>query len=338
MATSDSPYFMGFLDTSSLKEVLLFKILKCYINPIFSLLGLATNGLSVVMICHSGLNRPSNILLFSLVVADSMSMLQTINIPQVLTYFDPQKSYPRLNGWQYSYGTSYFLYCLRCSIEFVSCWGCYVNSSIPVIITSERLCAIFWPLKFNKIFTNRSAVIGVAFCFVFWFPINVYDQAMFKFQFFNVSESVSMGVFATSEYLRQNIEVYKLMMSYVFEAISIWVPLSLVSVGCLVIGIKIKMTMSHRRALTASRAYTRWSPKTTRTLLATCLVFSVTRIAYSIIVYALELDFVHMNEHFIYYEVINFIYMINNSANFFVYVMFSNKFRVIFIDIFRKKM
>ncbi|KAK0042671.1 G-protein coupled receptor [Biomphalaria pfeifferi] len=322
--------FAEFYFTSSDNDRFFLLILKCYINPAISIFGLAANFLGMTILRSSGLNKASNVLLFGLALADSLAIFFTINVAEMLLFFDPTKKYPRLAGWQYDQNVSFILYLLRSAFYFVGDWGAYVNTTIPAIITCERLVAIFSPLHFKKYITAKFAVVSVVISFVFWIPLSAFFHYVTPFDYVRISNTTHMGIWKLSDYYINNSRVILIVNNYVFEIMSSWAPVCFVTVGCIAIWVKVKVTMKKRRNLGAADRCSNTSTRTTKTLLATCAFFASTHFLYSVLIYIFDPDFFIYQKQFIVYEIMHSIYLINNSSNFFVYVAFNKKLWLIF--------
>jgi Serpentine type 7TM GPCR chemoreceptor Srw len=316
--------FSYIFNTSTTTEIFSLWLLKCYINPIISILGLASNSLGIVILWQSGLQKAPNVLLLGLSLADSMAIFDSINIAETLYFFDPSKKYPNVHGWQYDKDTALTLYLLKHICHFLGDWGAYVNTTIPVLITCNRLAAIYFPLTFRKYTTRRFAVVGIVLSFVCWLPWSVFHHFLTTFDYVRISNDTLMGVFKVSEIYSNRAEVIDIFDAYIFESMSSWIPVALVLAGCLAIWIKIRLSGKKRKELTScSRRVA--STKTTRTLLASCMLFALTHILYSILIYIFNPDFVFFRRGYVVYEFMHLIYLCNNASNFFIYVTCNSK-------------
>ncbi|KAK0057055.1 G-protein coupled receptor, partial [Biomphalaria pfeifferi] len=244
--------FGEFFLWSSESERLLLMILKCYINPVISIVGLAANSLGMIILWRSGLDKTSNILLFGLTIADTCCMFFTINIAEMLLFFDPSKKFRNVAGWQYDRGTAFALYFLRSTFYFIGNWGAYVNTTIPAIITFERLAAIFLPLTFKKYITAKFAGVSVVASFLFWLPISLVYEDLTPFNYVPISNDSQIGIWTVSEYYSQRLDIIILMFNYIFDCMSSWIPVGFIGIGCLAIWVKVKITIKRRRLLQAS--------------------------------------------------------------------------------------
>ncbi|KAK0067947.1 G-protein coupled receptor [Biomphalaria pfeifferi] len=151
-------YYVCWFQTSSYEEYITYLGMMCYVNPAVSFVGLISNMISLAILRRSGLHKPSNILLFGLVIADSMCLSTTLNYGIILFYFGPNKPFSRLCGFQYVDSLNVYLAVTSIIMEFIGFWGQYVNTWIPILITLERLLAIFRPMTFKSIVTKRRTI------------------------------------------------------------------------------------------------------------------------------------------------------------------------------------
>ncbi|KAH9508679.1 hypothetical protein Btru_049625 [Bulinus truncatus] len=311
-------------------ELLLLQVVKCYVNPCLSVVGFCANMMSIAILRRSGLRKPSNILLFGLVIADTMVQFMTMNFAEILQYFGPNMQYPRLCGWQYGNDINYFLLVSAISYTFFSQWGQYVNTTIPVFITLERFLAVFMPLTFKKIVTTKTASFSVIVSFLIWLPWSLYLMTAAEVY---VQLSKVMFYFINAADVD---EVFNIFYVYVSDILSSWVPIALVVLGCVLIAVKVQITLQERQKLTSKKQEkVKWSSQTTRTLLTTCVVFSISHIIYSFINYFIP-NTPTVGLHLMY-EFMNMSLLINASSNFFVYIASNRKLYIIFKQIIHNR-
>ncbi|KAK0040131.1 G-protein coupled receptor [Biomphalaria pfeifferi] len=123
-------------EANSLAELLVIFSLQCFINPGLSIIGFITNMLSLAILHRSGIHKLSNILLFGLVIADSL--WTTMYFAMILNFFGPNKYFKMLCGFQYEETLNLFLAYSEEVLFFLGYWGRYVNTLIPIFITLER--------------------------------------------------------------------------------------------------------------------------------------------------------------------------------------------------------
>ncbi|KAK6958637.1 G-protein coupled receptor [Biomphalaria glabrata] len=304
-----------------------FFLLKCFVSPCLSGASLVLNILSLVIFVKSGLHKPTNIFLFALSFADTMSQALNLNFAQILRYFGPGKPFPYIITWQYPYTISYVLFVCEMLWNFVGYWGMYVQSSIPVLISAERILAVFWPLKFRQWVTCKSASVVVTLAYVFWLPWIITFQNNYTFWFLEI-QHYYFGTRADSRFLRDNLSLIVFFNVKFFQNLSSWVPVTLVLAGCVAIAVKVKLTLKKRQHLTASWDSKHWSMKTTRALTSVCLCFAITHTIYCVVVnlYIQEIENITFKSNLVG-EYLRVILSANKICNFVVYVWFNDKFQ-----------
>ncbi|KAH9508076.1 hypothetical protein Btru_052769 [Bulinus truncatus] len=296
-----------------------------------SFIGFVSNIVSLAILRRSGLHKPSNVLLLGMVVADNMCLMITMNYAAAIMNFGPDKAYPGLCGFQYSDTLNYFLIVSGEFFSFVGHWGRYASTSISVFITVERLLAIFKPMNFKSIVTVRNAFISVLFSYAFWLPWNLFLHCLDSFVGMRLQEGQQWVVVVWGDLFTNNQYFIEMFYYCVVEGFALWFPFFFVCLGSFALMIKIKIATRERRKLTASEEKKKTPSKTTRTLLTTCLVFSMTHVANCVLVYVIPNETViHqlLRKHLSY-----FMYVINASASLLIYVTTNKNFFNIFIKI-----
>ncbi|KAH9509667.1 hypothetical protein Btru_044178 [Bulinus truncatus] len=259
----------------SLEFIKLYEIFFCYVNPPLAILGMAVNGLSMAILRRSGLGKPANILLLALVIADSMNMVTSISVADKLRMFGPVKSKPGYCTWEYDDANGFIFFTYQ-SMFAIGQWGRFVNSNIPVLITVERLLAVYFPVTFKKVVTFRSAIAACVSAYMLWLPYTVFQSYYRQMATVQHPNGKYVSFSTSTEFLRKNFAVIFTFAVTGLEALLSWLPISFVCIGCLFIAIKVKVSIARRRKLSKLKEKQRWSPRTTRTLLTTCLIFAIT--------------------------------------------------------------
>lgn len=329
--SSSEGYYVCWLKADSYEEYMTLLIMKCYVNPFVSFVGFVSNMISLAILRHSGLHKPSHLLLFSLVVADTMCLTSTLNYGMIIFYFGPDKFSPRLCGFQYDLVVNVYLTISSICMEFFAYWGQCVNSWIPVLITLERLLAIFKPMAFKSIVTKKRTLSLILFSFLFWLPWHVYSYQLVHV----VERTYQEKIYLVVGYENYNdMMLMNLIEGKILEHLKSSIPVILIIVGCFCLYIKIGISIRNRSKLTTSYNSRLSSTRTTRTLMLTCFIFVVTQLMY------IALMSIEMSVFEIHYIVRNeFVYLCNNinaSSNLFVYITSNKKLYDIFLKFFRR--
>ncbi|KAI8776922.1 G-protein coupled receptor [Biomphalaria glabrata] len=310
----------------SAEQLQFIYVMMCFFLPGLFLVGFVANMISLVILKRNGLHKPSNILLFGLVVADNISLLVQINYAKILTFYGPNKLFPALCGFQYDKNVNDFLAISFAVFNTISMWGRFTSTCLPVLITLERLYAIFRPLTFKAVVTVKKTAIAVICSYLFWLPWVLAISAFYKISTRKLTENVSRTVLKFTSL--EVIEILDRIQVYFLEPLHSWVPISFITTGCVIIWIKVKVTLRRRRNLTSSQNKLSWSPRTTRTLVLTCLVFSLTRGADALCFALIPVDVPVLG--YLVNQIGFFLYAINASSNLFVYILSNKKFLNIF--------
>ncbi|KAK0057089.1 G-protein coupled receptor [Biomphalaria pfeifferi] len=335
MATTPMSYFVCSVRANSFQIFLTFQVMECYVNPVLSLFGLCGNIMSLAILKHSGIHKPSNILLFGLVVADIMCLMLTIDYALPILYFGPDKIVPMMCGFQYHDAVNYFLTISSLVFTFFGFWGIYVNPFIQVFVTVERLLAVFMPLTFKKIVTRLTTTVCVLFSFLFWLPWNFAFNSIYDIRQQKLSPSVNWMAVVHGKFYFTNQEIIDVFNYYVVDSLDSWIPLILVTLGTLAVFIQVKVTLRKRQKLTKSLKPITWSTRTTRTLMATSVVFIAAHACGSMIIYLFPSEnYVESYTRNAFYYLV---YIINGSSSLSIYLVCNKRFLQIFLKIVRWK-
>nr|KAI8748939.1 putative G-protein coupled receptor [Biomphalaria glabrata] len=299
----------------SLDYIQQFQLFLCFINPVFTVFGLTLNIFSIIILYKHQLKKPSNLLLFALVIADTMNMMVNLNFSYMLKYFGPVKTKLGYCTWEYGITGNTIIYGYYQLCYFIGTWGHCVNATIPVLITLERALAVFLPVTFTKLVTARSAFISCSLVYIGWLVWNCFSISIGKVVHIEVSSGKFVSINTATDFFRQNYALIYIFFAYFVESLGSWAPICLVILGCIAIGIRVRVSLLRRKRLSGIKAKLKWSPRTTRTLVTTCLIFAVTHAVNSFIS-----AFVPINgttpvlTYFLMY-VAEFINLINCSSN-----------------------
>lgn len=293
--------------------------------PMVTIVGFIGNILSIVLIGRDGVRKSSNILLIALAISDTMFLVGNSYMLVYHRYLSATLTYGALvnNVIYYSFLIFYIV---------MTSWAFFTSCSIPVLITLERLCAIFFPLNFHLMITPSRTFILVLFVFIYQavYPIffaNLY--IMTDPLYINATGKTYQFVILNRYLYPQTLDT----MSKFYNEMSGTVPMIILVLGCLLIGFKVKQA-AIRRARMISQGDPEKDKKnarasrTTKTLLAVCVTFVVLEG----IVYILDSVKVHTDN--IRYEILwimdtvkLFIISTNCSSNFFIYIVSNKKFK-----------
>lgn len=299
------------------------------VYPVIGVIGMIVNSISLVLLGKSGLDHSSNVLLFCLTLADMLCLLNALNIPFIM-------SGPTSWGvWSAPYMEAAFLAGL-CLLLFVAGQlGSVTSTYITILITCERMIAIFCPIRFKSLVTPMKVWSTGLSGFIFWCPWVIYMKFKEINFIYGVDSNVTGGIYASESGLHDN--VYVTLKMKVYVCFSHIVPFVLVTLGCAIISLKLATARRRRRLLTGVNKKQVSTNRTTKTLLMVCLVYSLMHVALFFNVVLQTMD--HINKLYtlsaLYNLISNALIYFNSTFNFFFYIAYNNKFRKLLINVIR---
>ncbi|XP_059146563.1 delta-type opioid receptor-like [Physella acuta] len=319
-------------------EVEIANYLYVFVIPVIFCLSLLGNVISCMVFVRSGLDKPSNIITLGLAIADICAI--QINIAKYFYVFGPGVSL-LLPGWIVPRNVGYAAFIGFIGIEFIQNMGSNCVSFVTVVITFERCLAVFCPLRFSTIVTAPRAKAMVIFVFLFWLPWSLCTCFVYTFQYY-YTETYKQFIARIyySDWFLENKIIFDLFSYEIMSALSTIIPLILVTLGCIFIGIKIRLTNRKRKVLSSSSKSVS-SSRTTRTLLSVCFVFVVIHSSiYLIGLVSSQLYAVNGVQGSGFYlilqvPVINILSSANSLMNVIIYLFLNPRFKDIFLDLIR---
>ncbi|KAH9507273.1 hypothetical protein Btru_056794 [Bulinus truncatus] len=267
-------------------ESYLVRILKCFINPTLAVLGIAQNVLCAVILKADGFRKPFNLILLAIIIAGIFQQFLAINIPELIEYNMGQKMYRRWKHFMCVKENIPVLQAIKVVFVFFGLWGQYTFSPLFMLIAIERLVAVFLPLKLKSIVTKRNVLYCILFVYVIWLPW-VICKSYFSYKF----DAAYSKIGAQESLYFHEIQKIVLMQYMLGAEITAFVcskciSLPLVLAGSTAIAIKIKFTLMERSKLSSTKSKVQWSNRTTKTLVITCSVFSLTELLLFVLSYS----------------------------------------------------
>ncbi|XP_005105379.1 histamine H2 receptor-like [Aplysia californica] len=309
------------------------QLLMFYVTPAISVLGALGNVFSIIILVKHGLDKCSNILLFCLAVTDLTFLISFNSVPKVLYEVTGEPF-----AWAYSESASCAAFVMFIIFNILDYAMGYISLTIPMLITIERLIAVFMPLKFHQIMTPKRTwgMVGVTYCF--WYSYNIYSSFWFEFGYeFRPHLNISVGLIQRSPLYYRELNAVSFMQEFVTYS-SMKIPPVCTLLGCIIISAKIRMASVKRKKLTSAggkreSSSSSSSTRTTKMLLAVCAVYTVTCAILSLPTYIPQYAYYTLtgdapnNVGRIAYQLMNIIVCVNSSCNFVVYVGMNKKFR-----------
>ncbi|KAK6979969.1 G-protein coupled receptor [Biomphalaria glabrata] len=299
------------------------EILKHWVNPALAVVGLAQNLFCVALLKTDGLMKASNILLLAVIVACIFQQLLSFNVIDIIEYNLGGRMYTRANQFFCVKKKIDSLIVIKLLFALLGTWGQYMFSLTFLMITSERFVAVFLPLKAKSLVTSKVVLTCVLSCYLVLLPWVAFKT--FCFYLFEVllTKAKATETFTLSIPL---MFFYSLPVELVALTLCKCLPLMLVLSGSIAISLRVKHFMSRRRRLTSAETKSSWSMRTTKTLLATCLFFSLSEMFFVTLSYV-AYRLVHQTHTriMIQSELINLSFLITNCNTLLIFVLTNKK-------------
>ena len=255
-----------------------FRIIGVYFNVPLALIGIAGNILSTIVLRRSGLHRSSNILLFSLAVADMFFLFGEVSTTGRVY------SAGKYVGWSGTRIESFIQFLIWELHTFCYLFGNFCSMTFPVLITAERLVATLMPLKFSTVVTAKRIWFAVGLCAFIGCSSALFLRCSgegFYYGFvpkYNLTIGIKLAI-PKPESVRVSKRYLVLSLSFIKGILSV----IFVTIGCIIIGLKIQLAGKKRKDMTLSTSKPRDTDnRTTLTLVLVCVVYIVANGIYSI--------------------------------------------------------
>lgn len=320
---------------SNEKAELLMLILMVGITPTVSVIGIVGNFCSILVLSKQNWKKCSNILLLGLAISDITYLIAFNNVPKILYTVFGKESFP------YPKVVSYFMFILLEISQVIDYSSGLTSLTLPMLITAERLITVFQPLQASTIITPLRTMLAVSGVFIFWYVNFTYTAFWYALSDnFDMSRNSTVFVIIRSEWYEQDQAVMTILEDYWTYA-SLRIPPSFTFIGCVVIGIKIKMASMQRIKLTGRKVKGVMN-RTTKTLLAVCGMYTMTCVIMLLPYFIPQYASYSVSEETstiigqVTYQIINIVLCCNSSCNFVIYIVFNKNFRDAYKALFIK--
>ena len=314
-----------------------FTAFKLVVMPVLFVVGLVGNVINCVILYRSGLaSSTSNILLLALAVADIMVLGQAVNFAGLLRLFDRTgKTGPALTEpwWAYSESVSHFMYGMYMATITISDIGSAASNYTTVIISLERLLAVYLPLMFSSLVTPRRVVLALGVACLISLPIPFTTVFCYRFLYrLNPTRTRRVGGIAVTWFYYTNRQMLQKQLFRITGYIQRVATLVIVFIASVLIYVKVRLTSRRRRGMTAGPVGRRErTSRTTITLLLVCVVFVVCQTVTVAIPIIFNWDYSKQTRRTTVSNQFKLMStFLNSSLNIFVYVLFNKKFRTEF--------
>ncbi|KAI8764563.1 G-protein coupled receptor [Biomphalaria glabrata] len=286
--------------------------------------------ISLEILRRNGLHKHSNILLFGLVLADCLYLISGMNFAEGISDVGTGNVFPFLCLFE-NEALQFFLVACDLAISNAGHWGLLVGAVIPILVTGERLLAIFRPMACKTLVTAKKTAVTVACSFMVSLTWIFCVNLMFT------PVKVSLSELVIRIYLRQpktqtTLLVAKLGLHIINISLS-YLTVAIVTPGCCIIWVKVQLTLRRRRKLASFHHQHVMSSRETRTIIVTCLLCVLTDgtvyVCTSIAVLFEGVQFYFLHESKFY------IYPLKACSSCFVYILCNENFYRHFKEILR---
>ncbi|KAI8761129.1 G-protein coupled receptor [Biomphalaria glabrata] len=307
------------LDTAIDREYMdLLDVMKFYVGPSLALFALCQNILVIAIVKLDGIKKTTNILLLAVILASSLQLFLPLNLAEKILYqiYSEHRQQNEFGCIQYNNtGLQFFKHIFI----FIGTWGQLVFLSLLMLITTERLLAVFLPMKIKTIVTRRAVACSVLLAFIFWLPCAAFKTLclyLFDVHAFTMEEMMKRAYLLRFFLFERELG---------FFILSKLLPLVFVTTGNVTIIIGLRIALARRKRLTSGSKIDTRSTRTTKTLLLTCLVLSVFEVFYFLLAFLVMLlidDTLTSNS--LQSELISLSFVVSNFSILFI-VIFSNR-------------
>lgn len=320
---------------SNSQTELAMMILMLGVTPAISVTGIVGNVCSILVLLKQNCKKCSNILLLGLAISDLTYLIGFNSVPKIIYTLSSPQSFPYHESISESL---FFFYRILLIIDYAS--G-FVGLTLPMLITVERLVTVFFPLQVSKIVTPKRTLIAITIVYVFWYGNFIYTMFWFTLNYtYDMLGNRTVSVIVhTTLFNHDKPAVYAINEAWIY--LSMRIPSVFTFVGCIIIGIKIKIASEKRREMTGKNQQ-RSMYRTTKTLLAVCFVYTLTCAIASLpaivpqyVSFSIS-DETTTNICQVTYHLISTAGCINSSCNFVIYIVFNKNFRDAYKSLFCK--
>ncbi|KAK0053754.1 neuropeptides capa receptor [Biomphalaria pfeifferi] len=266
-SSSDGLYFIwpfiNYFPTSSLQDKESIwrefeNIMSWIVIPIISLVGIVGNMLNISILLRGKLKKSSTCLILVLALTDTLYLLGTNNVPIHLYARGEQF------GFDYSEPQSealFYMYVAQRTLEQCSKVASLV---LPFLITLDRLVAVLLPCRYSAIVTLGRVRAAMCLLLTFSTFYAIFSSFKFTFQYVNELNHSSnsahtqetgnftySGMIAKSDFFLAYGNVM-LQVEHIIIILYGPIPLILTIIGCLEVGVKIRIQETKRKSLFAN--------------------------------------------------------------------------------------
>lgn len=299
---------------------ILHTLTGCYLAHFTALVGTFGNCITLVVLFRIGFKDTSNIILTSLAGVDLLFLVQ----------FSTRKMTCIIERFDSFYADIHKAYTL-CYVYTFDLVVVLISISHIVVISIERLIAVFFPLKVSQWFTHKSVTV-ILMCVYFYWIIALlpwfYSYRRVEW-IYNRRYNRTYPSAVFTEWYKSNEAILKIFGYIVINSIT-GIFCGFVTAVSSAIWYKLRILANRRLTLTSTKVRkTDLDLRISRTLLSVCIVYCFCNIPSFIIyigyyIFPVILEIVEVNAFV--RDLDEVLLAINCAANFFIYILMSSKF------------
>lgn len=300
--------------------------LQCYIFPIITLVGLAGNILSLIVLLQKNMRTSTtSIILTGLAISDAMFLVTNAvrKSTCIISRFDDLAS-DTLNAT-----TFYFMFYLKTSFSRVS-------TVIVVLISIERLVAVAFPLKVKTWVTRPRMLVAVILSYIVTFGGLAALPPQYTYVYRGKKPYISLTPFAAEN--KKALEVYnEYFLPIAFRHIPVLIVLILNSTIIFLLG---RSKRFHKQASKQDSKRSDEQKKITRMLLSVAIVFLICLLPGDILlisslaVEGFQFYGTYHNLFMAISDICLMFEMLNSCINFVIYMFLNKNFNDTFMKLF----
>jgi hypothetical protein len=295
-------------------------LISCALIHICAVVGAFGNIATLIILFRSRYKETSNIMLLSMAACDLFYLinLSSRKLDCIIERFDPSFA----EVYQY-HVVAYVRMPGRISI--------FISLTHVLIISYERLVVVFYPLKVSILITRTRIVIILVITYISCIVLELpWTVSRYEVHWeFSTNLNRTVPILKETEWFIKNKKNLDIASDVAINNIN-FLSSILVAVNCSAIAYKLHLVSKQRQLLTSAKGEGRRNDvKVSRMLLIVCAVFCLCSLSSFAIYFYFYLDS-SMRPPSKWFALLcdldEFILAVNSTANFFIYVLMSNKF------------
>lgn len=294
-------------------------VINCFLVNISVIVGSFGNIVTVIVLSRGKIKDTSSILLISMAACDLFFLVNLFvgKLDCIISRFDPvlaQIYYPYIMTFVRRPGRM----------------AAFISFTHTVIISFERVLAVFFPIQVSHWITCTSVLIVLAFVYLVWIcAILPYAVANYEIEWtLKKNFTLMLPLLKETKWFIKNRSLFNLISEIINFIIGFFSVV--VAANCCAITCKLRYVLRHRSSMASkTSAGNKREAKVSRMLLVVCVVFSLCNLPGCSIYFQLFSNPAKKTTNALNSLLSNIeelMLAINAAANFFVYILLSEKF------------